>query len=83
MLLLYKLSNVQYYSRRKSRCSSMVEHSFRKAEVEGSTPSIGFGPYWHCLLAAMDVRTGKEIRFRFWLSEDKAGKEAKRRTTGW
>ena len=24
------------------RCSSMVEHSFRKAEVEGSTPSIGF-----------------------------------------
>ncbi len=29
------------------------------------------------------VRTGKEIRFRFWLSEDKAGKEAKRRPTGW
>ncbi len=28
-------------------------------------------------------RTGKEIRFRFWLSEDKAGKEAKRRPTGW
>jgi hypothetical protein len=25
------------------------------------------------------LRTGKEIRFRFWLSEDKAGKEAKRR----
>jgi hypothetical protein len=24
------------------RCSSMVEHSFRKAGVEGSTPSIGF-----------------------------------------
>jgi len=22
------------------------------------------------------LRTGKEIRFRFWLSEDKAGKEA-------
>jgi hypothetical protein len=29
------------------------------------------------------LRTGKEIRFRFWLSEDKAGKEAKRRPTGW
>ena len=29
------------------------------------------------------IRTGKEIRFRFWLSEDKAGKEAKRRPTGW
>ncbi len=29
------------------------------------------------------LRTDKEIRFRFWLSEDKAGKEAKRRTTGW
>ncbi len=29
------------------------------------------------------VRTGKEIRFRFWLSEDKAGKEAKCRPTGW
>jgi hypothetical protein len=23
------------------------------------------------------LRTGKEIRFRFWLSEDKAGKKAK------
>ncbi len=31
----------------------------------------------------LEVRTGKEIRFRFWLSEDKAGKEAKRRPTGW
>jgi len=29
------------------------------------------------------LRTGKEIRLRFWLSEDKAGKEAKRRPTGW
>jgi len=29
------------------------------------------------------LRTGKEIRFRFWLSEDKTGKEAKRRPTGW
>ena len=28
-------------------------------------------------------RTGKEIRFRFGSSEDKAGKEAKRRPTGW
>ncbi len=56
MLPLYKLSNVQYYSRRKGRCSSMVERSFRKAEVVGPTPTIGFGPYWRCLLAAMDVR---------------------------
>ncbi len=83
MLPLYKLSNVQYYSRSKGRCSSMVERSFRKAEVVGPTPTIGFGPYCRCLLAAMDVRTGKEIRFRFGSSEDKAGKEAKRRTTGW
>jgi hypothetical protein len=29
------------------------------------------------------IRTGKEISFRFWLSEDKAGKEAKRRPTSW
>jgi hypothetical protein len=29
------------------------------------------------------LRTGKEIRFRFRLSEDKVGKEAKRRPTGW
>ncbi len=29
------------------------------------------------------IMTGKEIRFRFWLSEDKAGKEAKSRSTGW
>ncbi len=42
MLPLYKLSNVQYYSRRKGRCSSMEEHSFRKAEVVGPTPTIGF-----------------------------------------
>ena len=41
MLPLYKPANVQYYSRRKGRCSSMVEHSFRKAGVEGPTPSIG------------------------------------------
>ncbi len=42
MLPLYKLSNVQYYSRRRGRCSSMVERSFRKAEVVGPTPTIGF-----------------------------------------
>ena len=28
-------------------------------------------------------RTGKEIRFRFGSSEDKTGKEAKCRPTGW
>ena len=39
---LYKTDNEQYYIRYKRRCSSMVEHSFRKAEVEGSNPSIGF-----------------------------------------
>ena len=38
---LYKPGNDRYYSRLDCRCSSMVEHSFRKAEVEGSTPSIG------------------------------------------
>ena len=38
---LYKQAIRQYYIRHKCRCSSMVEHSFRKAEVEGSTPSIG------------------------------------------
>ena len=27
------------------------------------------------------IRTCKEIRFRFWVSEDKAGKEVKRRPT--
>ena len=43
MLPLYKPGNVQYYSRHNCRCSSMVEHSFRKAGVEGSTPSIGCG----------------------------------------
>jgi hypothetical protein len=34
-------------------------------------------------MAKVELRTGKEIRFRFWLSEDKAGKEAKHRPTGW
>ena len=42
ILPLYKLGSVRYYSLRNCRCSSMEEHSFRKAEVEGSTPSIGF-----------------------------------------
>ena len=41
ILPLYKPANVQYHSRHKRRCSSMVEHSFRKAGVEGPTPSIG------------------------------------------
>jgi hypothetical protein len=42
--------------------------------------------YYNAQLITKDkyqLRTGKEIRFRFWLSEDKAGKEAKRRPTGW
>ena len=39
---LYTPADVQYYSRRKCRCSSTVEHSFRKAGVEGPNPSIGF-----------------------------------------
>ena len=43
-----KPDNDRYYGRRKCRCSSMVEHSFRKAEVEGSTPSIGCIRYLSC-----------------------------------
>ncbi len=43
MLPLYKPGNDQYYIRDICRCSSMVEHSFRKAGVEGPTPSIGCG----------------------------------------
>jgi uncharacterized protein len=39
---LYKKANEQYYIRRRRRCSSTVEHGFRKAGVEGSNPSIGF-----------------------------------------
>jgi uncharacterized protein len=39
---LYKKANEQYHIRRRRRCSSMVEHGFRKAGVEGSNPSIGF-----------------------------------------
>ena len=42
ILTLYKTANDRYYTRSNCRCSSMEEHSFRKAEVEGSTPSIGF-----------------------------------------
>ena len=41
MLPIYKPGNDQYYIRRKCRCSSMVEHSFRKAEVVSSTLTIG------------------------------------------
>ena len=39
---LYRLRNDRYYTRCMRRCSSMVEHGFRKAGVEGSSPSIGF-----------------------------------------
>ena len=39
---IYKRVNDRYYIRRICRCSSMAEHSFRKAEVVGSTPTIGF-----------------------------------------
>ena len=42
MLPLSKPGNDQYYSRHIGRCSSTVEHGFRKAGVEGSNPSIGF-----------------------------------------
>ena len=38
---VYKTADEQYYSRRKCRCSSMVEHSFRKAGVVSSTLTIG------------------------------------------
>ena len=38
---LYKRGVFSYYIV-PCRCSSMVEHGFRKAGVEGSTPSIGF-----------------------------------------
>jgi len=46
------------------------------------------GYYTACQIGHSDnkqfsLRTGKEIRFRFGSSEDKAGKEAKRRPTGW
>ena len=42
MLPLSKPGNDQYYSQHIGRCSSTVEHGFRKAGVEGSNPSIGF-----------------------------------------
>ena len=38
---LYKPVNERYHSRCQCRCSSTVEHSFRKAGVVGSNPSIG------------------------------------------
>ena len=39
---LYKSGNDMYRIVRIRRCSSMVERSFRKAEVVGPTPTIGF-----------------------------------------
>ena len=41
---VYKPGNDRYYIRHIRRCSSMAEHSFRKAEVVGPTPTIGCGP---------------------------------------
>ena len=41
MRFLYKLINVQYYIRDIGRCSSTVEHGFRKAGVVGPIPTIG------------------------------------------
>ena len=53
--------------------------------LKGSFVMGHLGRYWQTKPKVSDklLRTGKEIRFRFWLSEDKAGKEAKRRPTGW
>ena len=42
---VYKPGNEQYDIRHIGRCSSTVEHSFRKAGVEGPSPSIGCGFY--------------------------------------
>ncbi len=39
---VYKLINVQYYILHIGRCSSTVEHGFRKAGVVGPIPTIGF-----------------------------------------
>ena len=41
MKALYRPRNDRYYTRCMCRCSSTVEHGFRKAGVEGSSPSIG------------------------------------------
>ena len=41
MTALYKPPKKRYYTPHKRRCSSTVEHSFRKAEVVGSIPTIG------------------------------------------
>ena len=38
---LYRPRNDRYYTRCMRRCSSTVEHGFRKAGVEGPNPSIG------------------------------------------
>ena len=43
MLSLYMTDCERYDSRQICRCSSMVERSFRKAEVVGPTPTIGCG----------------------------------------
>jgi len=74
----------------------VVRIGSKSAQIQTESPESKFAPsllkktsgdrkalsgktlIWNRLL-----RTGKEIRFRFWLSEDKAGKEAKRRPTGW
>ena len=42
MRFLYKPVNDQYYIRHIGRCSSTVEHGFRKAGVVGPNPTIGF-----------------------------------------
>jgi endonuclease/exonuclease/phosphatase family metal-dependent hydrolase len=49
MLPIYMMCCRRYYRRVKRRCSSMVEHGFRKAGVEGSTPSIGCG-FWEKIM---------------------------------
>ena len=49
---LYKTVNVRYDIRHISRCSSTVEHSFRKAGVEGPNPSIGY----RCFALVTEVR---------------------------
>jgi hypothetical protein len=65
------------------RCDTHPRFSPDGRSVVIDSPHAGNGRQMHLIDISTIVRTGKEIRFRFGSSEDKAGKEAKRRPTGW
>ena len=59
LLPLYMTGCQRYDNRQICRCSSMVERSFRKAEVVGPTPTIGCGFCYEAQSSNSEINHGQ------------------------